>query len=929
MDELVWLVLLVLTFPVIAIVALVLALKARGRIRTLEEKVAELDLRLAGAAPAPVPLPEPQIPPVSSGSPLARFATPEAAPENVSAPIPPQDGPGTSGAPPLVPQGGPTDPPAPPASEPAGVPARPPAVPLKERFAGFEERLGARWAVWVGGIALALGGVFLVRYAVEQDLIGPLARIVLGLLLAAGLMGAGEWLRRIDRTDGFAGLPAAHVPSVLTAAGTMTAFGSLYAAYELYHLLSPGAAFVLLALTGIATVFAALLHGPALAVLGFAGAAATPLLVTSSDPNAYGVAILIVAVGASALAVARLKRWRLLALLAIAGMVGWGLTLLAFEVPQATPASGLIGLVLMALTAALLTPGHLWGPAASRRPDLVSSLGAAGAILVTLAAAVHGGVAFGPLAVFVVAALGALALAWRAPPATLAALAVALAAPVILAQWNFPPDPGSAVAPAGPVAGSVPEPSHLPLGHFVAYGLLMAGLQLALGLLGARRAGRAFASIGWAGASSLGAVLLLVAGYERLTDLEKSMPFAALAALLALVLAFWAETAQRARPSGAAAGAFAAGSVVALALGLAFALEKGWLTVGLALAALAVAWVATRRPVPGLRQLSAGLGLLVAAHVGADPTIAGAELGTTPILNWLLWGYGVPAAAFAASAHLLGRTADDWPRRVHEGLALLFAVLLAALEVFHLAHPEQILAERSGLFETGLLASIYGAYAVGLLWLSEVRARPLYGLFARLVGGLAALFAVGTLIGPNPFADKVSVGGPVFNVLLTAYALPAVLALLFASRVPAGERPTRLFARGLAVVLGLAYVTFEVSRLFQGPVLDPAAISSAEWYAYSAAWLGFGIALLALGLWRGSRTLRLASAAVMVVTVLKVFLSDMSDLEGALRAFSFIGLGLVLVAMGWLYQRLLARGGGPRKTAPPVAAPDAPAPPAP
>ncbi|MCP6717602.1 hypothetical protein NL524_30425, partial [Klebsiella pneumoniae] len=86
----------------------------------------------------------------------------------------------------------------------------------------------------------------------------------------------------------------------------------------------------------------------------------------------------------------------------------------------------------------------------------------------------------------------------------------------------------------------------------------------------------------------------------------KSMPFAALAALLALVLAFWAETAQRARPSGAAAGAFAAGSGVALALGLAFALEKGWLTVGLALAALAVAGVATRRPVPVLRQLSAG-----------------------------------------------------------------------------------------------------------------------------------------------------------------------------------------------------------------------------------------------------------------------------------------------------------------------------------
>jgi uncharacterized membrane protein len=36
-----------------------------------------------------------------------------------------------------------------------------------------------------------------------------------------------------------------------------------------------------------------------------------------------------------------------------------------------------------------------------------------------------------------------------------------------------------------------------------------------------------------------------------------------------------------------------------------------------------------------------------------------------------------------------------------------------------------------------------------------------------------------------------------------------------------------------------------------------------------------------------------------------VFLIDMSDLTGAWRALSFIGLGLVLMSIGWLYQRLL------------------------
>ncbi|NJL09091.1 MAG: DUF2339 domain-containing protein, partial [Methylacidiphilales bacterium] len=58
---------------------------------------------------------------------------------------------------------------------------------------------------------------------------------------------------------------------------------------------------------------------------------------------------------------------------------------------------------------------------------------------------------------------------------------------------------------------------------------------------------------------------------------------------------------------------------------------------------------------------------------------------------------------------------------------------------------------------------------------------------------------------------------------------------------------------------------------------------------------------------RGSRSARAASAGLITLAVLKVFLSDMADLEGMLRALSFIGLGVVLVGIGWLYQRLLLR----------------------
>ena len=54
-----------------------------------------------------------------------------------------------------------------------------------------------------------------------------------------------------------------------------------------------------------------------------------------------------------------------------------------------------------------------------------------------------------------------------------------------------------------------------------------------------------------------------------------------------------------------------------------------------------------------------------------------------------------------------------------------------------------------------------------------------------------------------------------------------------------------------------------------------------------------------------SQAVRLASAAVVTLTVLKVFLVDMHDLTGVFQGLSFIGLGIVLLGIGWLYQRVL------------------------
>jgi uncharacterized membrane protein len=63
--------------------------------------------------------------------------------------------------------------------------------------------------------------------------------------------------------------------------------------------------------------------------------------------------------------------------------------------------------------------------------------------------------------------------------------------------------------------------------------------------------------------------------------------------------------------------------------------------------------------------------------------------------------------------------------------------------------------------------------------------------------------------------------------------------------------------------------------------------------------------LLLVGVVLRSQPARLASAAVVLITIAKVFVLDLAVLEGPFRALSFIGLGVVLVGIGRLYQRLL------------------------
>ena len=147
-------------------------------------------------------------------------------------------------------------------------PAAPAAAAKAARQSDVETALGTRWAVWVGGLALALGGLFLIRYTIEAGIFGPGVRLTMAAVLGLVLVAAGEFIRRTGFNMPVEGVAGAYVPAILTAAGAFTLFGTVYAAHGVYGFIGPALAFTLLGAIGIATIAAALVHGQALAGVG-------------------------------------------------------------------------------------------------------------------------------------------------------------------------------------------------------------------------------------------------------------------------------------------------------------------------------------------------------------------------------------------------------------------------------------------------------------------------------------------------------------------------------------------------------------------------------------------------------------------------------------------------------------------------------------
>ncbi|MEA3064639.1 MAG: hypothetical protein QOJ27_1085 [Sphingomonadales bacterium] len=775
--------------------------------------------------------------------------------------------------------------------EPAPEPAPEPEPLRRETLGGFFERwVGGRLMIWVGGVALAVAGVLLVRYSVQIGLITPPVQMGLAALFGLVLLALGELAR--SRADW---ILDRRVAQALVGAGIFVLYATAYGSLVLHHLIGNGAAFGLMVMVTGAALILSLRHGAPSAVMGLVGGFLTPVLVGERSETAIPLLTYLALLDVALFTLAGRRGWTWLAAAAALLSFGWAGYLLSWDRPDALAAG--IFILLVSVGASVLRAGEGWQldflrPAAIGLLELAVLVGRADIGLPAWAL-------FGTLTA------ACLLLEPRKPeyrplPAVALLLALLLIAVKAFDQPRYIPIVAAAVT-ALFAAGSLPAAlrRERPLLPFVT---ACAALLGPAAILWAERPE-------WLDRPLWGLLFLMLAagpvflawtrrGAAR--DGEPDLPLGAAAAtaMLLLGLAAWQLVPGNLVPAAWLAIALAA-ALAARRLG-----DEG--LVALVLLAAGIASLAAAERVPSLW----GTSVLSLAGV---PALAAGLPGAGLALQALL----LPAILLAAIWRLLPA---PFPRFSPVPLALagLFAAAAAYLlfkQAFGLSSAEDFVAR--GLAERTILNQ--ALFVAG--WLICSGRMPIPGLDERtrwLAGtALTALAAIRLLwfdmLIHNPLLDAQNVGAwPVANLLAPAYLLSAYWLYRARRGADGSLRSGAWLLLGLAsLVLGAMLM---VRQAFQGSLLNGPEVPSAESYGYSLVGLLLSIALLLAGIRLPDKALRLAGLVLLTTTTVKVFLVDAGALEGVLRILSFLVLGVALIGIGKLYTKVLdaeARPAGP------------------
>ncbi len=750
--------------------------------------------------------------------------------------------------------------------------------------AWIEDQLIKRGMVWLGALALALGGIFLVKHSLDSGWLSPALRTITGAIFGVLLLLASEWLHK--RSQGH--LLSNYARAALSSGGFISLYAATLVAFDWYQLISPALAFVLLAAIALAASWLSLRQGPVLACIGIIGAYAVPVLVSTGSDNVKALlAYVCVVTFSSVLVEQRVKRnW--LWYLPMTAHLSWLAVSLFYANTSELQVFWFVLCASLLLLAWLPVTGFRFNRLQLTHQPLRSwwpfgrelCLAIVMLILALFALATEPAPGFAGMLVFILLLQGFAAshskneiLLWLS---AVPALCWLVLRPLSLSDDLY-------------AFNSTSQNQHL---------LLIALCSLPLVAFILRLPWR----LHWS--SALATVPALLAGLsyaQASTEVQQHIQLNwTLAALLLVALQSWMSLRI---PDKSSAFILMAGANFALTLCFTFWLSDAALTLAIAAQLVLLTLLGRRMQMPVPFWLIKLIVAVVLLRLTFAPLSGHYEESLLLGLHWSFVVYPLTLFCVALCWYLWSDThIKGWL----EGALLHLVAVFVTVQTQYWLNAGQVdflamnfTSKTVHAFNWLLLALVYQ-------WRSH-QAGQLARLYRWMSTALVVMAGIAHLdlsLLSSPFIQHHQLGQtPVFNLLLLLWGLPALLCYAL-SRLcvsPGLKQLATTAATAAAVVFIVALIRHYWQ---QGQLLLSLPTSAAEQYSYSLVFLSIAIASVLLAQWRHQATVRKAGFVLLSAVVLKVFIVDLEDLTGILRALSFIGLGLSLVLLGWLFQRL-------------------------
>lgn len=778
----------------------------------------------------------------------------------------------------------------------------------------LEKSIGSKLFVWLGGLAIAFAGFFLIKYSIERGFFTPEMRVVAGALFAFATCLAGVFSNRI--------LKNLKIASILMGAGLSIAYADAFAAAAIYKLISPIAAIPAMAAISVVMLLLSKSYDKSLGVLAVIGIFLAPLIVTTNRPNSpLTLAYLAIS---TIFFMREFKRQKLVlapilcALFNILWGFVWALEIFAsqgqlweFAVYAAILCFTFFRYSDFALgenLALLDIRGKCEVLSAKSVARVLKQVFACGLFLVFYFCARIDNFAQANINYLPIFAFTLVCVCVNSGKLGLWPLKIFTELMFVWLTCN--------------IFLSAELTKALPL-------ILLSYAELFY-----------FAKTDKKISASIGFLILCTAGFRALFEYNLFVLF--LACLVPLV--FFALS----KLEDLKATPFALVPAIFLAL-IACDLELPYLAVLFSILFIALLRLNYSRCFAVASCALALVGLAIFLHIEQDLlSLFFISLGFShlPQTNSPLFACVAVLAAVVFARILIGRF---FASKTIFKAAYSFAVL--AISVFSVSYLTiKIFASFANPYTTFCVfaLSVFALLAAACA-IFKRRDELAYKFSLVFAAAWGLKLCIYPLLHLNPFSSRLFVSGlPILNDFSLIWLLPAIIAGKLAASIPTRKVEQAFDFRtiGLAILivlgffapsilwislvaifliltkvdsdslfislkdtlfclciaLGFIYINSQIKFCFEGHFVNLTA-SRAEINAYSIAWILYSIALLAAGFKFRLKALRGASFIVMLIAVGKVFLFDASALDGLARVLSFALLGLCLIGISYLYMR--------------------------